>query len=140
MSTLLVNTLTATISRLKLQLGEKDNIIGKLREGQKASPAAILAAPVTMGVLPAYEMLDMACQVDMMGEALEERDHNRNVVMHSQANTIQQKDLVISKLQQELDNLSTNGQLQLEQSEWLNSIVQEKENVIALQRDHIDRT
>ena len=83
MSDLLVNTLTSTVSRLKLQLVEKDNIIRKLREqlrsarqeGQKASPAAISAAPVTMGVLPVYEGFDMACQVDMVGEALVVRDH-----------------------------------------------------------------
>jgi len=113
MSTLLVNTLTATISRLKLQLEEKDLIIGKLREGmrprqegQKASPAAILAAPVTMGALPVYEGVDMACQVDMMGEALEDREH---IIERQQAklDTMLLADKKLAQMQQQQRQLSS---------------------------------
>jgi len=106
MSTLLVNTLTATISRLKLQLGEKDNIIGKLREGQKASPVAISAAPVTMGVLPVYEGVDMACQVDMVGEALVDRAH---IIEKQQAqlDTMLLADKKLAQMQQQQRQLSS---------------------------------
>jgi len=113
MSTLLVNTLTATISRLKLQLEEKDLIIGKLREGmrprqegQKASPAAILAAPVTMGALPVYEGVDMACQVDMMGEALEDREH---IIERQQAklDTMLLADKKLAQMQQQQRQLTS---------------------------------
>jgi len=113
MSTLLVNSLTATISRLKLQLEEKDIIIGKLREGvqpgqegQKASPAAILAAPVTMGALPVYEGVDMACQVDMMGEAFVDGDH---IIERQQAilDTMLLADKKLAQMQQQQRQLSS---------------------------------
>ena len=106
MSTVLVNTLTATVSRLKVQLAEKNNTIEKMRE---------------------------QLEVKKMEENNNVKQESTSAIQLHKDETIAQQNLVISKLRQEIDNLSTNGQLQLEQSEWLNSIIQEKENVIASQ-------